>query len=63
MAVGTGFAVVCLECIPDEAERKAVVDALKGKEARGVRFLPACDDHKLYDVCHFVATGMSSPER
>lgn len=32
MAVGTGFAVVCLECIPDEAERAAVVEALKGKE-------------------------------
>lgn len=33
MAVGTGFAVVCLECIPDPGEREAVLEALKGKEA------------------------------
>lgn len=32
MAVGTGFAVVCLESIPDESERAEVVAALAGKE-------------------------------
>lgn len=43
MALGSGFAVICLEAIPDESERKAVEQKL---EQTGKRVIPISYDQK-----------------
>jgi hypothetical protein len=43
MAIGSGFAVICLEAIPDESERKAVRQKL---EQTGKRVIPISYDQK-----------------